>query len=44
MTFSGGIAADAGNPDGAQTLIDFLASAAAAPTIAETGPRAGGER
>ena len=36
-TFSAGIAADAGNPDGAQRLIDFLASEGAAPTIAETG-------
>ena len=36
-TFSTGIAADAENPDGAQRLIAFLSSAAAAPTIAETG-------
>ena len=44
-TFSAGIAADAGNPDGAQRLIDFLASEAAAPTIAETGlePSAGAD-
>ncbi len=42
-TFSAGIGAEAGNPDGAQRLIDFLASEAAAPTIAETGlePAAG---
>lgn len=36
-TFSAGIAADAVNPGGAQTLIDFLASEAAAPTIIESG-------
>ena len=44
-TFSAGIATDAGNPDGAQRLMDFLASGAAAPTIAETGlePAASGE-
>ena len=36
-TFSAGIAADAGNPDGGQRLIDFLSSAEAAVTIAETG-------
>ena len=36
-TFSTGITTDAGNPDGAQKLIDFLSSAEAAPTIAETG-------
>ena len=44
-TFSAGVATDAGNPDGAQTLIDFLASGEAAPTIAETGldPAASGE-
>ena len=36
-TFSAGIAADAANPDGAQRLIDFLASDGAASTIAETG-------
>ncbi len=36
-TFSTGIATDAENPDGAQKLIDFLSSDAAAPTIAETG-------
>ena len=36
-TFSAGITTDAGNPDGAQQLIDFLASPEAAPTIAETG-------
>ena len=36
-TFSAGIAADAANPGGAQTLIDFLASEAAAPTIIESG-------
>ncbi len=36
-TFSTGIATDAENPDGAQKLIDFLSSADAAPTIAETG-------
>ncbi len=42
-TFSAGIAADAGNPDGGQRLIDFLSSAEAAVTIAETGlePAAG---
>ena len=41
-TFSAGIATDAGNPDGAQRLIDFLSSEAAAATITETGlePRA----
>ena len=44
MTFSGGIAADAGNPDGAQTLIDFLASAAADADDRRDGSRAGGER
>ena len=32
-----GIATDAENPDGAQRLIEFLSSAAAAETIAETG-------
>ena len=36
-TFSAGIAADSADPDGAQRLIDFLASDAAAPAIAETG-------
>ena len=36
-TFSAGVTADAENPDGAQRLIDFLASPEAAPTIAETG-------
>jgi molybdate transport system substrate-binding protein len=36
-TFSAGITADAENPDGAQRLMDFLSSAEAAPTIAETG-------
>ena len=36
-TFSAGIAADAGNPDGGQRLIEFLSSGAAAATIAETG-------
>ncbi len=36
-TFSAGITTDAENPDGAQSLIDFLASPEAAPTIAETG-------
>ena len=36
-TFSTGIATDAENPDGARRLLDFLASAAAARTIAETG-------
>ena len=36
-TFSAGIAADAANPQGARTLIDFLASEAAAPTIIESG-------
>ena len=36
-TFSAGIAADAGNPDGGQRLIEFLSSAEAAATIAETG-------
>ena len=36
-TFSTGITTDAENPNGAQRLIDFLASPAAAPTIAETG-------
>lgn len=36
-TFSTGIATDANNPDGAQRLIDFLASEAAARTVAETG-------
>ena len=35
--FSTGIATDAANPDGAQRLVDFLSSEAAAPTIAETG-------
>ena len=36
-TFSAGIAADAGNPDGGQRLISFLSSGEAAATIAETG-------
>ena len=36
-TFSAGIAADAGNPAGAQRLVDFLASEEAAPIIAENG-------
>ena len=36
-TFSTGITTEAENPDGARKLIDFLSSAAAAPTIAETG-------
>ncbi len=36
-TFSAGITAGAENPDGAQELMKFLSSAAAAPTIAETG-------
>ena len=36
-TFSTGITTGAENPGGAQTLIDFLASDEAAPTIAETG-------
>ncbi len=36
-TFSAGITADAENPDGAQRLMDFLSSAEAALTIAETG-------
>ena len=36
-TFSAGITTDTENPDGARTLIDFLASPEAAPTIAETG-------
>ena len=36
-TFSAGIATEAENPDGARRLIDFLASEAAASTIAETG-------
>ena len=36
-TFSAGIAADAGNPDGGQRLIEFLSSGEAAATIAETG-------
>ncbi len=36
-TFSAGITTDAENPDGARRLIDFLASAEAAPTITETG-------
>ena len=36
-TFSAGITADAENPDGGQRLMDFLSSAAAAPTIAEAG-------
>ena len=36
-TFSAGIATEAGNPDGAQQLLDFLSSGEAAPTIAETG-------
>ena len=36
-TFSTGITRDAENPDGAQRLIDFLSSAEAASTIAETG-------
>ena len=42
-TFSAGITADAENPDAAQKLMDFLSSAEAAPTIAETGldPMAG---
>ena len=44
-TFSAGIATNAANPDGAQRLMDFLASGHAAPTIAETGlePVASGE-
>ena len=36
-TFSAGITTETENPDGARTLIDFLASPEAAPTIAETG-------
>ena len=36
-TFSAGIATDAGNPVGGQRLIEFLSSAEAAATIAETG-------
>ena len=36
-TFSAGIAANAGNPDGGQELIDFLSSDEAAAIIAETG-------
>ncbi len=36
-TFSTGITTDAENPDGAQRLMDFLASSEAAATIAETG-------
>ena len=36
-TFSTGIATDAENPVGAQRLVDFLLSAEAARTIAETG-------
>ncbi len=36
-TFSAGITTDAGNADGARKLIDFLSSAEAAVTIAETG-------
>ena len=42
-TFSAGITANAENPDGAQRLMDFLSSAEAALTIAETGldPMAG---
>ena len=36
-TFSAGITTGAENPDGAQRLIDFLSSAEAARTIAETG-------
>ena len=36
-TFSAGIATDAGNPEGARRLIDFLSSGDAAATIAETG-------
>ena len=36
-TFSTGVATDAANPEGAQRLIDFLSSAEAAVTIAQTG-------
>ena len=36
-TFSTGIATDAENPDGAQRLIDYLSSDAAAGTVAEAG-------
>ena len=36
-TFSAGIAAEARNPAGAQRLLEFLASAEAAPTLVESG-------
>ena len=36
-TFSAGITSEAQNPSGAQRLIDFLASAEAAPTVAASG-------
>lgn len=38
-TFSAGIAADAANPDGARRLVEFLSTAEAAETIADTGLR-----